>query len=174
MAIILKRNDNTPIKRVEGKSHALPDEWLASRVYPWMLLEANGDTFWICTNLADGRFIHASDNGFQQPYMPPQKKVHYAQKIVAFLNKQASFGGAWLAGWLFRDRRFYLLWKDEDGDLQIPVECDKPWVAIRNWNVEDWERQAVTAYEAWCQVMEDIDVPKDAQVKLAQGQKRPG
>lgn len=149
--------------------HELPEQWLRARVRGWMeLCESPDLAYWIGTYAPNGTWIYCSSNG--DNYQPKTFRQVYAQKVARHLNKHCNFGGAWLAGWFRGGKEFYLLWKDETGDLQIPIECNKPFIAIVKWPVETWERQACTAYSTWKEIMLQNEVTKKDTVKLAQGE----
>jgi hypothetical protein len=134
------------------------------------LCESPDLAFWIGTYTPGGTWIYCSSNS--DTYLPKTFRQSYAQSVAKHLNKHCNFGGAWLAGWFRGGKEFYLLHKDHDGDIQIPIECNKPFIAIVKWPVETWERHACTAYVAWKEMRSnsDADRKKDT-VKLAQGEK---
>lgn len=152
--------------------HELPEDWLRARVRGWMeLCESPDLAYWIGTYKANGTWISCSSQN--DAWTPTQLRQTYAQDVCRHLNRQCNFGGAWLAGWFRGGREFYLLWKDPDGDIQIPIECDKPMIALLKWKLTDWERQACTAHAIWhenFQKMNEIRPGKDT-VKVAQGEK---
>jgi hypothetical protein len=150
---------------VSGATHSVPAEWVASRMVSWMMEESEGRPWWVTGLTPHGKFIHAN---FPESYFPKPERQAYAHHICYELNKQLHYGGTWLAGWLHGGNRFYLLWKDRDGDIQIPIDCDKPWHIIRQWPVDSWLNNANAAYETWFQIMEQIEANQDQTVKLAQ------
>jgi hypothetical protein len=156
--------------RIEDAGHALPEAWLRSRVRGWMnLVESPDLDYWIGSYTADGKWIYCSSN--KDTWGPQPYRQEYARKVVAHLNRTVSAGGAWLAGWIRGGRMFYLLWKDADGDLKCPIECDKPFVVLRNYTVADWERMATVALGVTSEWEKNMEYGKGQQVKRAQGER---
>lgn len=155
---------------VGALGHHVPEQWLRARVRGWMELhESPGFDYWIGTYTEGGRWIHCSSNGDR--WAPSQSKQQYAMDVCRNLNAQLSSGGAWLAGWTLDGRCFYLLWKDADGDIQIPIECEKPFISIRDWKPSVWETHATAALGVWSEWHKNQEYGKGQQVKLAQGDK---
>ena len=157
--------------------HELPEAWLRSRVRGWMELNESPDlAWWIGTYTAEGTWIWASSRQFVDgpvdAYQPKPFRQDYAMRVAKHLNANCNFGGAWLAGWFRGGREFYLLWKDSDGDIHIPIECNKPFVTLARWPLSSWERQACTAYATWREWKRNVDVRegKDT-IKAAQGER---
>jgi hypothetical protein len=171
------RGEAAPIivtDKIEAPGHVMPEEWLRSRVRGWMMHEnqlPDGQVlaFWIGAYTADGQWIYCSSDA--DSWAPQGYRQEYARRVNAHLNRECAFGGAWLTGWVRGGREFYLLWKDKDGDLQIPMECDKPFIALGKWSVEDWERQAVTAWNAWREFHKNLELGKGQEKKVAQGER---
>lgn len=148
--------------------HALHDNWVASRVPLWMFSEFPGETWWLCAQLADQKLIYGSYNNH---YEPRPARKDYAESVLRHVNRTAGYGGAWMCGWVRDERLFYLLWKDEDGDIQVPIECEKPWFRIREWKVEDWEGQCHMAVQTYLEFIQNLELQTGQTVKLAQGQR---
>jgi hypothetical protein len=156
--------------RAAGHMHELPEQWLRSRVRGWMeLCESPGLAYWVGTYTADGTWIYCSSD--RDLYLPKTYRQVYAQNVCKFLNQQCNFGGAWLAGWFRGGKEFYLLWKDADGDLQIPIESDKPFIVLQRWGLADWEKHACTAYSVWAERQKLLEIRSKDTVKVAQGER---
>ena len=155
--------------KVAGHLHELPEQWLRARVRGWMeLCESPGLAYWLGTYTPEGKWIYCSSQ--LDSYQPKVYRQTYAMAVAKHLNKHCNFGGAWLAGWFRGGKEFYLCWKDPDGDLQIPIESNKPFIVLAKWPVETWERHACTAYLQFKEFNRMVDItPKDG-VKLAQGE----
>lgn len=151
----------------DKNTHSLPTEWLGARLVAWMFDEAGGSKWWLCALTCEGDYRYASHDN---QHKPPLDHVEYARNVNRFVNRVANHGGAWVSGW-FDDVRFYMLWKDKDGDLQIPIECDLGWERIKEWKPEDWAEQAEQAHALWKAHWDDLEVSRSQQVCLAQGQK---
>lgn len=150
-------------------SHAIPETWLRSRVAGWMWNICNGMPWVVVTNTADGKTITgASSMEYGQAFDSP--RMAYATKVAAYLNRECAHGGAWLAAWIGTEQ-FILLWKDQDGDLQIQNSCDVAWESIREWDMEDWAEQAEQAHGVYVQMNAKMEWRREEQVKLAQGQR---
>lgn len=153
--------------RIYETTHNLPSQWLGARMVAWMFDEAQGAMWWLCALTCDGVYRYASHNNMHQP---PEDMQQYARNVCRYINKVANHGGAWFTAW-FDDRRFYLLWKDRDGDIQIPIECDLGWESIKDWKAEDWAEQAEQAHAQWMDFHSKIEYGAGQQVCLAQGEK---
>lgn len=151
--------------------HSLPDQWLGARVRGWMFDEAKGSNWWVCGILADGRFKYASH--------PENAPMHadwrdHARRICRHVNRHAAEGGTWLAGYI--GQMFYLLWKDRDGDIQIPIEfgaagVPMPLPRFLAYSMDDFAQQCLSAIEVWREHQYRLDMSRDQQIKLAQGQR---
>ena len=147
----------------------MPEAWLRARVRGWMnQQESPGLAFWIGTYTAEGKWIYCSSD--DDRWIPAQFRVDYAMKVAKHLNQQVPFDGAWLVGWVRGGREFYLLYKDKDGDIQIPIECDKPFIAIRNWTPTNWEHMAATAHLKWVEWQKSLEFSRMQQKRVAQGE----
>ena len=109
---------------------------LRSRVAGWMWNICNGMPWVVVTNTADGKTITgASSMEYGQAFDSP--RMAYATKVAAYLNRECAHGGAWLAAWIGTEQ-FILLWKDQDGDLQIQNSCDVARESIRRMGHGRW------------------------------------
>lgn len=152
--------------KIEGPGHGMPEKWLRARVRAWMNVEAQGNPFWIGSYTAEGKWIFCASRN--DTYHPMAHLMKYAQDVCRFLNKESSAGGAWLAGWI--GTTFYLLWKDPDGDIQIPIEAQKPWVVLQKYTHDDWLKHATAALGVWSEWKKNMEYANNQTVKLAQGQ----
>lgn len=148
--------------------HSLTDELLRARVRGWMNLEAGGHDFWIGTHTTEGRWIHCASR--RDTYAPSSEKRAFAMRVCLHINKQLTMGGAWLCGWLLDGSRFYLLWKDPDGDIQIPIECDKSFAHISEWELDAWSRLCFEALTAWAEIHAGPELARGQGKLVAQGE----
>lgn len=155
----------TSVRRNGKSPHNLRDDLLGARLIPWMFLESGGDDWWLCAITASGEFVSASNDNIHKP---SSDKIDYAQRICRHVNQVANHGGAWVTAW-FGNKRFYLLWKDCDGDIHIPIECDKGWEHIMDWRVCNWAEQAEQAFAVWSDFITNMEISKSQQVCLAKG-----
>lgn len=131
-----------------NKLHNLPDSWLTARATQWMFSETQGH-WWLTAYTGDGHPLYASH---PQHYLPGPEERDFAAKVCKYVNKHASFGGAWMAGFLSKDRpqQFYLLWKDKDGDIHIPIEFpQKLRTLMDKWTPDDFLYHADMAINIW-------------------------
>lgn len=167
-----KPTENIVTADSAAQVHEMPETWLRSRVRGWMeLRESPGLDFWIGTYTADGmnsRWIFCSSR--QDNYVPLMHRVVYARDVCRYINRHCAYGGAWLTGWIRGGNEFYLLWKDPDGDIAIPLECDKPFVQILGWPMDVWAQHCNDAIKLRHDWLEAMELSKSQQVKLAQGQ----
>ena len=149
--------------------HELPENWLRARVRGWMNLNESPDQdWWVGTYTADGRWIWASSN--QDTYTPLMHRVEFARRVCRFINKNCAHGGAWLAGWIRGGHEFYLLWKDPDGDIQIPLEFGQPFTVLNGWTNNDIAEHCEQAHAVWVEWHRNLDKTGSQEKKLAQGE----
>ena len=150
--------------------HQLPEQWLRSRVRGWIeLQESPGLAYWVGCYTPDGRWIYCSSDADR--WAPKPYRQEYAMQVCRHINKQCSHGGAWLVGWIRGGREFYMLWKDPDGDIQIPIECDKPFIALQKYTLFDWEGHCNAAHGVYTEHQRNIEMTESQQVKRAQGER---
>lgn len=129
-----------------------------------MYQECGGLNWWITTATDSGKWLHAN---YPQAYFPKDHRRSYAQNICAHLNLHANYGGAWLVGWAIDAKKLIYIWKDQEGDIQLIGDCERPWWVIREWPLTGWENQAHAAYAQWYEHMEVLDRKNDQKVNLA-------
>ena len=158
--------------RVLGRTHNIKTEWLTSRLVPWFYSETPNPKVWICYLTETGLWGYWLKS--DRVGRPDRDKRNYARAVCQHLNAQYNFGGAWIVAWMDeRWDKFYLLWKDSDGDIQIPIECELGWRKIREWPIKDWGHQAQGAFDKWALAMAAMDLTPQNTVKRAQGQTTP-
>lgn len=152
--------------------HSLPDSWLGARVVGWMYSETPGN-WWVTGYLSDGKMKCASS---KVGYAPSMLKQEFALKVLRAVNRHCNFGGAWLAGFLDKDylEEFYLLWKDEDGDIRIPIEYPCPFESLLGCKLDKFCEDAAEAHPIYTEWKRDMDYSKSQLVKRAQGEKESG
>lgn len=154
--------------------HGLDDRLIGARMLGWMLSEANGTNWWICGLLKDGKIVawdstaKATDD--KQNLKIPKERELFAINVMSALVEVAE-GGTWLCAWFDDCKRFYLLWKDEDGDIQIPIECDQSWLRLSTWKPDDFCRHAAHAHATWLNLHKNMEYGAGQQIKLAKGEK---
>ncbi len=148
-----------------GATHSVDEEHLRARVRGWLSIESNWNPWWCCADTPSGKLITADYN-----LVPPIVKQEFARNVMRHLNKTIANNGAWITAWLYNGRRFYMLWKDHDGDIQIPIECDRPFFITRHWSLDDWQKHAVAAIGVWSEWHKNLDANKGQQRKVAQGE----
>lgn len=130
-----------------SRLHTLQDSWLTARAVQWMFSETTGH-WWLTTFTGDGKQLFAAD---KMNYKPSFEARELAARVCKYVNKNANYGGAWMAGYLSKDRpeEFYLLWKDSDGDLHIPIEFPQPQKELLEWKLDDFLFHADMAIHMW-------------------------
>ena len=169
-AIILPSEFTQDEDRIYGRTHSLRDEWLMARLSAWFNVDVESPKVWIAVLHEGGKWFYWSKSGGQ----PPVDKRDYARRVVSFLNKECHHDGAWLGGWTDEGfKRFYLLFKDRDGDIQFPIDTatELPWRELRRWALEDWGNLATGAFEQYVAAIKALELTEGQAVKLAQGQK---
>lgn len=146
----------------------MPEQWIRARARAWLENhESPGKMYWVGTYVGKHWVFCASH---RDSYRPPSYRVAYALRICQYLNRECAHGGVWLAGWIKNATVFYLLWKDPDGDIAIPIECEKPFMLIKGWDNETWAEHAEQAWALWSERNKQLEIKPGQQVKLAQGQ----
>lgn len=131
-----------------SKLHNLPDNWLTARAVQWMFSETVGN-WWLTTFTSDGTPLFAAN---PKTFLPSGEDRALASSVCKYINKHAHNGGAWMAGFIDKDRpqQFYLLWKDSDGDIHIPIEFPQSLKELKeNWKLDDFLYQADMAVHFW-------------------------
>lgn len=153
-----------------GSGHHLDEGWLRARVRGWMhLIESPDQDFWIGSYTADGKWIYCSSRG--DTWAPHPAKQDFAMKVCQHVNRQAAGDGAWLTGWRLGNREFYMLHKDVDGDIQIPIEFGQGFSRLREWELHIFENHAVAALGIFSEFKRAPEAAKSQLVKVAQGEK---
>ena len=150
---------------VEAGLHRLRTDWLTARIVDFMFLESHGANWWLTTVTSDGKFLHA---GSTPDYAPDEARQDYAHKVCRYMNKKAHYDGAWLVGWVDDANAFMCVWKDSDGDIQIMIDCIRPWSVVSKWPMGTWAGKAHKSYEYWYDKEQAIDASPEQQVKIAQ------
>jgi hypothetical protein len=108
----------------------------------------------------------------------------WLQNLSWNLNKNLCHDGAWICVWTHlgelvhegatfarHPRRVVLIWLDQDGDPQVPVEIEEPWLSVASQSVDNWLEQCEEAYQAWHLLMRDVLDPREGQTfQRAKGQ----
>jgi len=164
----------TVVGRIEESTHKLEDRWITARVRGWMFKETlnAANPWWLCTVTADRKLIESSHDAL---WKPDDLRRDYAHKACRYVNKHAGFGGVWFVGWiddaLSGGSRFYLCWKDWDGDIQVPVECDLGVEhMMQRFQFGHWANLCAQALQQWGEWRLDMELKPDQMVKHAQGQ----
>lgn len=154
-----------------GKSiHGLDDRLIGARLLGWMVRESNGTNWWIVALAHDGKVVSWDSSG-QNLLVIPKDRQHFAIRVLSALNADAGEDGLWLVAWFDDCKRFYMLWKDQDGDIQIPIESDISWLRLREWSPHDFVKQAAAAFVTWEKWHENMEYGRAQQIKLANGER---
>ena len=148
--------------------HNLPDKWLTARATAWMFSETTGH-WWITTYTGDGKQLFAAD---KLNYQPAFEDRDFASRVCKYVNKHANNGGAWMAGFLSKDRpeQFYLLWKDSDGDIHIPIEFPQALKDLKEWKLDDFLFHADMAVATWKEEWAKLELSRaQKEVSLVRG-----
>lgn len=155
-------------ERIEGQIHTLDEKWLRSRVRGFMHIESPELDFWVGCYTREGKWIYCSSRA--DAWHPSDQRVSYALKVCQYVNKHLAGGGAWLVGWIRGGRTFYLLWKDADGDIQIPIEAEKPFAELATYRVDHWLQHCAQAVGVWAEWKKNLELGRGQDKKLAQGE----
>lgn len=168
-SIILPSEFTADEDRALGRTHGLRDEWLKARLLEWFERESQSKA-WICILREGGRWHYWQKGG---GFSPIADKRSYARNVIQYLNRHVNFDGAWVGGWMGEGwNQFYLLWKDRDGDIHIPIDTppELKWREMRSWGPDVWAEHASNAHTGWQAAQQVVGATADQQIKLAQGQ----
>lgn len=171
-------------ERLIESVHGLREEWLRSRVRRWMNDEnklvdekdvIQGVASWWIGCWAGKQWIHAATD--DDRWSPGGLKEEFARRVCKYINRECANGGAWLAGWSRSGAWFYLLWKDEDGDLQIEIafntaQANLAFDRLLGWAMEDFCEHCEQAMKTHREWHRDMEYAKGQTAKLAQGETR--
>jgi hypothetical protein len=150
--------------------------------------EAQGTAWWALTRREDLSQMVLSGQGDYAPGLrsaPLPEQIMFAQDMTAALNRHLHHDGRWFVQFTHPDavpllgnagtgaeyRRWVMLWLDEDGDCQFPVENDEPFAYALMAGPDHWMETAESAWQAWRHHMRDVLAPVAGQTfKRAQGQ----
>ena len=55
----------------------------------------------------------------------------------------------------------------------MPIDCEKSWLVIREWEMDSWKNLAMMAYGQLLEYNENMELSKGQQYKKAAGEKPP-
>ncbi len=165
--------DGAEGQRVLYPTHQVANEYMATRVATWFHTEYVGKRAWMALLSGDGTWFYW--NKTYAMGIPPYEKREYARRICAYINRHCHHDGVWICGWLSDHwETFYLLWKDADGDIHVPIEThgwQAGWEALRDkWTDEDWGNHCDAAWQIWYDAIQSLELKEGQSVKFAQGQ----
>ncbi len=153
-----------------GASHNVQDKWVRARLYEWFIKEGPSRC-WVCIQHEDGRWYYWSKGKGKDA--PPGRKRQYARAVAGYLNKECHFDGMWITAWLDAGwSRFYLLWKDAGGDIQIPMDTagGLTWEGsngFSHWPMDAWGHLCSNAHELWEQAERVVAATDEQKLSLA-------
>jgi hypothetical protein len=146
-------------------------------------LEARSPYHWALIQTRDGKWLK---HGHGQTPDALQQQV--AKDMVGVLNKKLHHDGAWV--WLYCDPpanenrptallvdpgvmydRFVILWMDQDGDVQFPIEFSRPFEEYIMEGPDPMIETCEAGWKSWKHFMRDVLAPKpDQMIKRALGE----
>lgn len=128
-----------------------------------------GSDSYVVVALGNGVFTRRGLQDFGT--VPDAEKLGALIALARRLNQDVANGGHWVTLWSFQEQRLCALWRDEDGDMQIPIFLDEPWARCRTYAVDRLASEAAKAYEVWREmIFMVLQLKPEETVKLAQGQ----
>lgn len=156
-----------------GRS-TLTDELRRARLRGFLDREARERGWWAVMTGEDGSLIETSSNpihGMQFGYAPDDERKTFARDICTVANKHAHYNGVWSVVWFRKGRRFALVWKDWDGDIQIMADEETPFWKFKNISLDHWSRHCDEMIRVWITtVLKDLNLTSDETVRLAAGE----
>lgn len=151
--------------------HKVPDPIVFVSLAEQLAAEFGSDSY-VVVALGNGVFTRRGLQDFGR--VPDGEKIAALIALCRRLNQDAANGGHWVTLWSFQEERLCALWRDEDGDMQIPIYLDEPWARCRTYAVERLASEAARAYEVWKEmIFMVLQLKPEETVKLAQGQLPP-
>lgn len=156
--------------KINENIHTMPDELLGARVVGWVNSEGEQhfkkSAWWVMAITHNGVVkTTVSDDEFE----PTTLQKDFARKICKYVNQNCAHGGAWLVGYF--GEMFYMVWKDRDGDIQLPIEFPHPPHVLMGWSNETFAEHCEQALTRWVEWHEAMDYSRSQTKKVAQGQK---
>ena len=134
--------------------------------------------------LPQGNKVTSLTNGPQ----PVDELRMFGMDMVGALNRELHHDGAWVivltdpvrdggviidlsAKWLYQ--RWVILWLDEDGDVQFPVENEERLELVLSMGPDHWLEQCELAWNLWDENRKDLGAKPEQTFKRAQGETAP-
>ena len=159
------------VERTGLALHRLGDRELSASLIGMLDMEAGGGGWWALVPRSNGDLLHRHN---RLAILPDAERQDFARRLVIRLNQELHCNGAWIVGWADANRRWFMFWKDRDGDQHVVVDNDEPWARVRSVPVEHWLDDANAA---WAKTFLDfkavLDLKPGMQAKLAQGESLP-
>lgn len=109
----------------------------------------------------------SEDLGFK----PPELHKRFALSVVEVANRSAHYHGVWCIAWFRGLRRWAIIWKDWDGDIQIFGDDSTDILQLLSLPLDHWAEHCTTMIETWLDKMRvDIAAKPEQQVHLAAGE----
>jgi hypothetical protein len=162
------------IARADGfghSVHALDDRVIGARLLGWMVRQAGPANWWCCWITHDGKIIEKDSAAGTEVVPIPLDRKYFAVNVCTAVNVEVGEGGVWVAAWFDNCKKFYLLWKDEDGDITLDIEFDQSWLRLRTWHPFDFCAHCKAAIERWSEHQANLELAKGQTVKLAKGER---
>lgn len=122
-----------------------------------------------------GFLLYADGSGISMPSGPDVPAIgadlwNHLRGWAEALNAQMADGGHWVVAWDHAAGEARLLFRDDDGDLQVVVEIDERMPKILLWAPHDVLRQASAALAIQRTKINDLGADRPT-VRLARGER---
>lgn len=105
-------------------------------------------------------------------FVPPELHKQFALRVNEVANRAAHYHGVWCVAWFRHLRRWAIVWKDWDGDIQVFGDDSTDIFKLLALSPEHWAEHCTTMIETWLDKMRfDIAAKPEQQVHLAAGEK---
>jgi len=133
------------------------------------LTEDNQASWWCCAERSNGKLVE-----WEYGYKADLGEKLVAEQLVKTLNKEIHHDGAWVAQWLLNGTHLNVIWLDQDGDPQCPIEFNEDAAGMCEAPILHWVGQCEEAWHYWYEFMRRVLAPTPGQLfKKAMGQPKP-
>jgi hypothetical protein len=151
-----------------GRFHPVPPE-LVTIDLASQLTDEFGDDWYAIITFADGTMTRRGEADVGP--VPDEERLEFLIRMAKRLNREMHHGGHWVTGWAYNPGCVFALWRDSDGDMQIPVYIDDVWPRVRDAGVDKFVQDCQHAYDSWREVMfQVLQLRPEETIKLAQGE----
>lgn len=151
-----------------GALHKVPDNLVLVDLAN-QLTEEFGSDWYVVIAFSNGAFTRRGETDFGP--LPDAEIRERMIDVALLLNKDVAHGGHWVVAWANSPKCLCALWRDADGDMQIPIYLDEPWPRVRKMTAAQFAQSCEEAHVIWLEHMYAVlELKPEETIKLAQGE----